>query len=595
MKYALICSPGGSGLKQAVEDRLIPFLRDNEKIVIQHVDVEDVFCSSHAVRQSLRGMPLKQAPNVGVVTRSVPRTDVIRMWKQALRESITTLSYKAVGDDGSPPADLSILTCHLDLYGGRWRELYSPLDLRALVEDGHQVTHVLLLIDDIFDMYYRLSRPGFLYDEDASVTSYVADQRKEQARPTPMSKAKQLAAVEAIWPFEWKSNVLFALLAWRRAEMLMAEAVAHQLNARYVVYSLKQGVGPVAHWLTSLERFTAYVSHPITRPREDRRKGAWPNDNVVEQCNSLPASLDSLGISCVMPTGIDELRFKPDTANSPLPILEPRWPIPIVETLYTLPTQANANPEHTRLLLPNDKYLIEDWGPRLRPLINVIGTEVAFRDHHLVVATDGLLVFRPFYGNGKTSRGVAAEVEHWRSLAENEPKRRAAFVHFRSDVALLLAEVAKLPAKAGGLDYQIFAALVTELESQGYSRPGMAQRIIQKLLLDGSFESLLDTGVVPPDVQSELKANWQTLVRQAELRVIGEQLTLISMPEGRSGIWILDSDKDLVPGMKAIADFLSSIAPPPTEWQAAGLDAMQAVRPQPQPTGSRPKSIAKRG
>jgi hypothetical protein len=595
MKYALICSPGGSGLKQAVEDRLVPFLKDKENLVIQHVDVEDVLCGSYAVRRSLEGMPLTRAPNMGEVTRNVPRTDVIRMWKQALRESITTLNYRALGQHGLPQADLSILTCHLDLYGGRWRELYSPLDLRALVEDGHEVTHVLLLIDDIFDMYYRLSRPGFLYDEDASVIAYVAERRKEQAGAPPMSKAKQLAAVEAIWPFEWKSNVLFALLAWRRAEMLMAEAVAHQLNARYLVYSLKQGVGPVAHWLTSPERFTVYVSHPISRPREERRKGAWPKDNVVEGCNSLPASLDPLGISCVMPTGIDELRFQPDAAKSPLPILEPRWPIPTVETLYTLPDQINPEPEHTRMFLSNHKYLNENWGPRLRPLINVIGAEVAFRDHHLVVATDGLLVFRPFYGDGKTSRGVAAEVEHWRSLAKSDPKRRAAFVHFRKDVALVLAEVAKLPASAGGLDYQIFATLVAELESQGYIRPGMAQRIIQKLLLDSSFESLLDTGVVPPDVQSKLKSNLQTLVRQAELRIIGEQLTLISMPEVPSGIWVIDSDKELPSCMKGVADFLSSsTAPPPTEWQEAGLASMQDVRTSPQPTVRRPKSTARR-
>ncbi len=79
MKYALICSPGGSGLKQAVEDRLVPFLKDKENIVVQHVDVEDVLCGSYAVRRSLEGMSLTRAPNMGEVTRNVPRTDVIRM------------------------------------------------------------------------------------------------------------------------------------------------------------------------------------------------------------------------------------------------------------------------------------------------------------------------------------------------------------------------------------------------------------------------------------------------------------------------------------------------------------------------------------
>lgn len=587
MRYVVICSPGGSGLKDAIDKRLLPFLTKSG-ITVLHEDVEDTFCKSYAVHRALdaQGVPAPQAPNVGDVTRYLPRTQVIEFWKHALRQSIASLNYRAAeAIKGSSEGSVNLLTCHLDLYGGRRRELYSPLDIRALAENGHVVTHVLLLIDDIYDMYFRLARPAFLYDEAAGIAQYVHDKKREadQSDAHPGKAGDDFKAL-AIWPLEWKANVLAALLTWRRAEMLMAEAVAHQLGSHYGVFGVKHSTSAVAHWLVDKARVPVYVSHPISRPRrEQRRTGAWPRDGVVEQCNDLQMGLDQHSITCVIPTAIDELRLTWREKGQLLPRLDKRWPVSgnsdFSDTLYLLPGESPPDPEYTYLLLPKgDQRDDFDWSPWLQSLENQIKTEVAFRDHHLVAANSGLLVFRPFYGDGMTPQGVAAEVDHWRALGDIDAKRHAAFVHFVPDVEKVLKRAAALPAGGGGLEYQVYAATVALLETEGFSRRGMAQLIIQRLAEDESFESLLDAGVIPSDVQSRLRQRWPEILRVASLTVLQEQLTLIAMPSGQAAIWIVESYDQLRNLYPEIGGFLRGTAPQPTGWQSIGLALLQQAR-----------------
>lgn len=584
MRYTLIASPGGSGLKDAVEKRLIPFLTESG-IAVLHEDVEDTFCRSHEVHTALKGLPAPAAPNVGDVTRYLPRTQVLELWKKALRQSIAALDYGAAKTaEKSKVQSVNLLTCHLDLYGGRRRELYSPLDIRALTENGHMVTHVLLLIDDIYDMYVRLARPSFLYDEAAGVAGYVHDKKREvsQSKGQPKSDVDFLA--RAVWPLEWKTNVLTALLTWRRAEMLMAEAAAHQLASRYGVFGVKHSVSTVARWLVEENRASAYVSHPISRPRREQRlTGAWPADNVVEECNELQGRLDQHVVTCVIPTAIDEFRLARNDEGQALPRFDKRWPVSakndFSDTLYSLPGTNVPDPEHTYLLLAKgDQRDDFDWGAWLQSLENQIKTEVAFRDHHLVAANPGLLVFRPFYGDGKTPQGVAAEVDHWRALAEFDRKRRAAFIHFVPDVEQVLHRAVTLPAGGGGLEYQVYAATVSLLEKEGFSRRGMAQLIIRRLQEDESFESLLDAGVIPSDVQSRLRQRWSEILRDASLLVLQEQLTLIAMPPGQAAIWVAESHDHLSKLYPEISGFLRGVADQPNAWEAAGLALLAKAR-----------------
>lgn len=612
MEYILVAAPGGCGLKQAVEERLKPAienLKDQKggTFKVEHSDVEDTLCESYEARDLLRDVPVEGRPTMGDVTGYLPRTQVVELWRRALRQSLNSLSLRpsevaGEKDTRASARQVNLLSCHLDLYGGRWRELYSPIDIHSLLEGGHKPSHVLLLIDDIYDMYRRLSRPRFLYDERAMIDSLGRERERE------VEEAKQEGLPDPpsldLRTLEWRIEVLSSLISWRRAEMLTAEALARQVGARYLVFGVKHRTETVARWLAGTIPVTAYVSHPITRPRKMRRKtGRWPagqRDNVVEQCNELPSAL-SESVICVMPTAIDELRIARDEKGL-LPELGPRWPIQTAEgfsdTLYWLDVPATGgkwrvagsddDARHRSLLAPTGRRPNQEESiPSLRMLESLIKAEVGFRDHHLVVSAGCLLVFRPYYGTGKVSRGVAAEADHWSLLARAQESgvlggmsgaadpipRRAAFVHFANDIRRLLGELAD---QRDGHDVSLASssviwAMVRLLEAQGYSRSGMAQRLVQKLLADMSFASLLDAGVVPAHLQSRLREDWDGLLKQARIQVLGQQLTLAEMPEGRAGIWIVTRPTDLRRDSREVGQFLSGRVNAPQAWEELGL------------------------
>jgi len=539
--------------------------------------VEDQLCASYDVRKALAKFPVPKRPKVGDITRYLPRTEVVRYWKQALKQSLTALIQ---ADDEANGKAVNLLTCHLDLYGGRRREMYSPTDLRAFAEDGNSVTHVLLLIDDIYDMYMRLSQPAYLYDEGAGLAEYMRQQGVTDTASDPSPAERQQ---QADLTLEYKTSVLAVLLSWRRAEMLMAESVAHQLEAKYMVYAIKQATAAAGNWLRHPERNAVYISHPITRPRNTRRTtGSWPADRIVQECNELQARLDVLGVTCVMPTGIDELRFAVGSGTQ-LPRLEMRWPIAsgqadFSDTMYT--SEFAEQPELANVLLDADlQDDARDWRPWLRSLENQIMTEVAFRDHHLVAASPGLLVLRPFYGTGEASHGVAAEVDHWRSLTAdpdpNQRQRRGVFIHFSDDVEAMLRKTTAF--ETADLEYQVTAAKALILEQRGFSHRGMAKVLIRTLSSGSALDSLLDAGLIPVDLHSRLRSDWPAISQEAQVLVLRELLTLIEMPEDLTGIWVVDSESELQKAYPAIAAFLRGKAKPPVDWIKPALAALARV------------------
>lgn len=580
MRYVLVCSPGGSGLKQAVEERLLPHLEERH-VDYFHEDVEDVLCGAEDTVRALKGQSVPPRPNVGHVTHYLPRTQVVRLWKRSLGQSLVSLHQRSDKVGGN---SLNLLSCHLDLYGGRRRELYSPIDMSILSQTPYKASHVLLLIDDIYDMYVRLAKKSALYDEVAGLTEYFR-QQQASLKPDDQEPAAPFPPRAAAWNLEWRTTVLANLLAWRRAEMLTAEAVAHQLGAKYMVFAIKQSVSAVSNWLLE-DRPSVYISHPITRPRDYRRgHGEWPPDNVVQECNSLQRQLDAHGVTCVMPTGIDELRFAQKAAGGAVPRLDTRWPIAsdsedFVDTLYVKDPGADQ-PELTFMLLEEGQQNDElDWRPWMSGLSNQIKAEVAFRDHHLVANSPGLLVLRPFYEVGTTSHGVAAEVDHWRLLTQDpelrQENRRAVFIHFADDVAHMLRAVRKL--KEFSLDHQILNSLALLIEDEGFSPKGMAKTVMRRLSDKEGFDSLLDAGLIPAHLQTELRAKLPALRATATARVLEEQLTLQPMPPERAGIWIVESEDELEREYPHIAEFLRGSSSAPNGWIQRAQSILQAVQ-----------------
>lgn len=176
-----------------------------------------------------------------------------------------------------------------------------PFDL-GLVQATDRITHVVVLIDDIFDMYLRLAFPGRLFNWAEWVRDHLADAWSEQeGKGDPNFDEPDRSTLR----LEARINVLQNLLSWRRSEVLLAEALATQLRARFLVFGVKQEARILARWLqdggggpsdAASRVVSTYLSHPVSGPRRHQRDtGLWPD--VVYEFNELPDRLLEHGVS----------------------------------------------------------------------------------------------------------------------------------------------------------------------------------------------------------------------------------------------------------------------------------------------------------
>jgi hypothetical protein len=560
--YWIITAPGGSGLKHAVA-RLVEDLTrlsGRQDMVIAQ-DVEDELCA--LARRS--GFIPETAPSMLDVTYKLQREQVIRLWGEALDISISKLAHSR--------AKSKLLSCHLTLYGGRRREYYSPIDVKRLVASGLQPSRLLLLVDDAFDMFARLTQPGYLHDFGDS--DYVDEVGTQEGITSP-------AVLKTVRPqlrLQWQIATLSSLLAWRRADMIMAESIARQANSKYLAFGVKQLTGIATRWLSEAEPEPIYLSHPISRPRRDPK---WPRVDLVDQFNELQSGMAPHGALCIMPTSIDEYRFKRKKIRGrSIARLEPRlaerWPIPTQlpltnepsdyrDTLYAAPPSGPKLPnlfEHRNV----DSLAADSW---LRSFEGQVSADISFRDHHLVACCPHLLVFRPLYKAGTFSRGVRAEIAHWQLLASDRlsgATRQAVFVHFREDLTDLKA-IAK-----DSIHRSVLQHLEVGLTEIGVARES-ARHIVRVVGRDDPGRSLLDTGPISPPERRTVNRQWPKVRRAALAVTAWEQLTSMVADdasgtiETQVAIWIVDDRAQLHRELPRVASFLRRTQLAPTKWKA---------------------------
>jgi hypothetical protein len=559
-KIILVCAPAGSGFREAIE-KLTKLLRNQfgeEGIAV--ADVEDFLCKSAGAANALRGKIVTgHRITMREVTWNLTRGQVIDLWRSALAEAIVHLQH-------SGGSKIKLLACHLHLYGGKRKEFYSPLDVSRLRQAG--VSHLLLLIDDIFDMYARLTTYGHLHDEEAGIRRHVKSAWDEEGKEGPPGFAEEITRDLSL---EWRVQILASLIAWRHAEMMLAESLASQLEAHYLVFGTKQIAQAAIHWFQDSHGESVYLSHPISRPRRSKRDtDIWPP--VVEEFNRLQQALLDEDIVSIMPTAIDEFRFVPGPANDSklrprLPILEPRWPFPSTdrgEVLYASPMQ--DAPEYTYTLMPQEFAQRPHWDAWLRTLESQIKAEVPFRDHHLVVCNRHILIYRPCYQVGYFSEGVEAEVKHWSDLRQLDGGRRAVFIHFDEDLEALVAHLNSGVSYDGLVNQQ----LVGILEAMGLS--GATAGPLARKILTGSGESLLDAGADMAQVQGEQ----EKLRRQAHIETLGNELTGRQLGSPGVAVWLLNNSDELFSSMPIIGEYLRGDREAPTDWQSKCLHLLQA-------------------
>ncbi len=371
----------------------------------------------------------------------------MNIWAAAVESALESLRWSD---------NVRALSTHLTLYEKTSNVFFSPVKIRSLTKIA-EPDRLILLIDDIYDMYVRLERcnpitgePGFL-SEDTTYPDYEGLFKKPlKRRPhgTDIAPPIELTQTETSGlRVELRAGMLRLLLMWRRNEMIVAENLAAQLNIPLFLIGVKHPLCVADELLNPLRSPVAtYVSHPITTVRDKlARDGKWPD--YTNSLNLIPERLADAGIVAIMPTAIDELRVGTLSAVEGERLwyqttATPRWPL-MPNKLINAPQGADAG-----LGLPatqDELNADQQWvSGILRSLSGLISTEVPFRDHFIVGNTSNFLVFRPREDGAAFSNGVIREIRHFQRKMQSSKSQKIAdaphlvIIHSPQDVKAII-------------------------------------------------------------------------------------------------------------------------------------------------------------
>ena len=137
------------------------------------------------------------------VTHNLPRTEVARLWTAAAADCVSQLSRST--------NSIRLLCGHLTYYSAQRREFYSAVDLRVITAGlgGAPPAAMLLILDDVYDMYRRLDQ---LYPPPARrpVTAAPADTR--DGRDEEMAEVTARSVQDLLHLLSWR----YFEYSWRR-------------------------------------------------------------------------------------------------------------------------------------------------------------------------------------------------------------------------------------------------------------------------------------------------------------------------------------------------------------------------------------------
>ena len=589
----LLCAASGTGLSK-VTARLTETLTKDETAIVK--DLETLLCEDYTGDRRIVYDP-EQVPSMELVVR-LPRTELHRKWKELCK---TLMQEQAANRE----ADLRVVSLHLTWYDSNTTEFFSPVNVECLKNSDCKVDRVVILIDDIYDMYCRLRGPRDLYSATVmrNKAYLIAGLRGIDLYPLPTDWADKNDGLTADrLEIEALELALGHLMSWRRSEMIYAENLARALAADFTVLGTKHSLRSLRHLARSMSTPKTYLSHRISEVRRmNKASSSLPNDRgewspVVGEVNKLHRIFADSEQVLINPTAIDELRFagparvEPSapvegTAEERAPgqasssskayggseaaLLAARWTVPeprselmwVGEAKDSAGQRSVLDPEHTELLVgplsPDDPMALSI----ARTLENRILEEVAFRDHIIVENTPHLCVYRPFSHTRNThpdpavdwSGGVGPEIDHWRTKygREQRPSAKVAFVHTRHEIRARLRWLKSNPEQfmftADSTVRRLFAkSNISQKETIGF--------------FEGSVEEPPPTGLShnplvlmrEPDVvlgwikaaaTVALTEAFTKLKLDAESTPPGDDLSAVAIPPEGLGLFYLEEDE----------------------------------------------------
>lgn len=320
----------------------------------------------------------------------LPNPKFKNLWNSALNN----IAVKVEEIKNKKSNDIIILNMHACYYHRKTEEYFSSLDFDKLSKLQPDI--IINLIDDIYDVYHRLSQPGTIYHNVSII-----------------SKSQSIFR-------------LIKLLDWRAKEIL---------NSRLLGNNLKKDSVSIPHYLLAVkhgyytlsniikDKSTIYLSHPISEVRRLEKSNITNNHAIAkrikEEVNYLSDFLSKRFVT-FLPTTIDEYRISFDKVENKRffhTCLTQRWDedkyIVPAEVLYDSSGFEGINEE--LWLDVCDHIEDKELNELLNILSDLISHQVTTRDHILVEQSQYIVIFRPLF-NGNASRGVYREFEYFHEL-----------------------------------------------------------------------------------------------------------------------------------------------------------------------------------
>ncbi|GAB3910081.1 hypothetical protein GCM10028826_18060 [Mucilaginibacter boryungensis] len=265
---------------------------------------------------------------------------------------------------------------------------------------------VITLIDDIYEIYHRLTKKGGLY--------------------TLMQKVT-------------KTEVIFRhirLLDWRAKETMMSRFLAEQIkNCSHIVLATKHSFDT----LTSLINgtfLTAYLSHPISEVRRLEALGEYDRAlNIKKEIAEISEYL-SIGFTTFLPTTIDEYRISSKESDSNgqktlnyISALNVRWEKDKYKDPQHILYQPCDFPNDSQLWTQDiSEFDLEDLSQLFSILASIISVQVTTRDYTLVEQSEVLIIYRPLF-NGNLAGGVQKEYNYFKHIQAARQKEIICFIY----------------------------------------------------------------------------------------------------------------------------------------------------------------------
>lgn len=447
------------------------------------------------------------------ILSQVPQDRVREHWKTAFNNTLASVT------SGEP--DLAIIVACLSYYRKETYEFYSPVDIQLLTREvgGCKPASVgiLTLIDDIFDLYYRLSKKGHVFHQPEPGVGLQEDALVSQT--ALYKKAMKGVLRDLVRILEWRENEI-------QAAAVLGSALAISPATLAVKHPIETGVrlllGHASDRFGLGRSFPVYLSHPISDPRRvNCTTGSWPDfvQEFMDFVNYVrAASHEDIHLVPIMPTAIDEFRFLKD-GDRTLPWLSPRWPLPEGDLLYGAIEDGESYEDHegrmrhrifdppvsgpsgASLPVGDDQVsgMIKGDGElsgMLMTLESLIQLQLANRDHMLVRQCPGFLMYRPTHGKEpRFTGGVKAEIRDQHQLRKFEEvaktfERPIVAVHSKNDLKKFFAPESEFTVSA-----------IDEVKRAADELHKAQTRILQGRLTKESASSALANPTAQPEVE----------------------------------------------------------------------------------------------